>query len=36
MREHTRPFSRRAFIGSAAALGISVCLPALTPLKPTP
>ena len=31
MREHTRPFSRRAFIGSAAALGISVCLPALTP-----
>ena len=33
MREHTRPFSRRAFIGSAAALGISVCLPALTPLE---
>ena len=31
MREHTRPFSRRAFIGSAAVLGISVCLPALTP-----
>lgn len=33
MSEHTRPFSRRAFVGAAAALGISVCLPALNPLE---
>lgn len=31
MSEHTRPFSRRAFVGGAAAFGISLCLPALTP-----
>ncbi|MEY8461399.1 NlpC/P60 family protein [Eggerthellaceae bacterium 24-137] len=31
MSEHTRPFSRRAFVGGAAALGISLCLPPLTP-----
>ena len=31
MSEHTRPFSRRAFVGGAAAFGISLCLPTLTP-----
>ena len=35
MTEHvslvTHSFSRRAFVGAAAALGISVCLPAITP-----
>ncbi|WP_304427151.1 C40 family peptidase [uncultured Adlercreutzia sp.] len=31
MRTPARPFSRRAFVGSAAALGISLCLPALDP-----
>lgn len=31
MSEHTRPFSRRAFVGGAAAFGISLCLPVLTP-----
>lgn len=33
MSEHTRPFSRRAFVGGAAAFGISLCLPPLTPVK---
>lgn len=33
MSEHTRPFSRRAFVGAAAALGISVCLPPLSPTQ---
>ena len=33
MSEHTRPFSRRAFVGAAAALGISVCLPPLSPTE---
>lgn len=33
MSEHTRPFSRRAFVGGAAAFGISLCLPPLTPAK---
>ena len=31
MSEHTRPFSRRAFVGGAAVFGISLCLPTLTP-----
>ena len=31
MSEHTRPFSRRAFVGSAAVLGISLSLPAISP-----
>lgn len=31
MSEHIRPFSRRAFIGGAAALGMSLALPPLTP-----
>ncbi|WP_302964680.1 C40 family peptidase [uncultured Adlercreutzia sp.] len=31
MSEHTRPFSRRAFVGGAAVFGISLCLPPLTP-----
>ncbi len=33
MSEHTRPFSRRAFVGTAAAFGISLCLPPLMPAK---
>ncbi|WP_304427152.1 C40 family peptidase [uncultured Adlercreutzia sp.] len=33
MSEHTRSFSRRAFVGSAAAFGITLCLPALNPSK---
>ena len=33
MSEHTRPFSRRAFVGGAAAFGISLCLPPLMPAK---
>lgn len=33
MSEHTRPFSRRAFVGGAAVFGISLCLPPLTPGK---
>lgn len=33
MSEHTRSFSRRAFVGGAAAFGISLCLPPLTPAK---
>lgn len=33
MSEHTRSFSRRAFVGTAAAFGISLCLPPLMPAK---
>lgn len=33
MSEHTRPFSRRAFVGGAAVFGISLCLPAITPTE---
>lgn len=33
MSEHTRPFSRRAFVGGATAFGISLCLPPLMPAK---
>ena len=33
MSEHTSPFSRRAFVGTAAAFGISLCLPPLMPAK---
>lgn len=33
MSEHIRPFSRRAFVGGAAVFGISLCLPAITPLE---
>ena len=33
MSEHTRPFSRRVFVGGAAVLGASLCLPAVTPFE---
>ena len=33
MSEHTRPFSRRAFVGTAAAFGISLCPPPPMPAK---